>query len=167
MSTRPLVVRPATAADLPALLTIYNHYISNSHCTFDTQPFNVEERQPWWAQFDGDRYQCLVAEDGVRLIGYASSCPFKPKAAYETSVEISVYVAADSTARGIGRQLYDVLLPRLAQQDLHRVYAGIALPNAASIRLHESFGFSKAAHYNEVGRKFGQYWDVAWYERAL
>lgn len=160
-------IRPAIAADLPALVAIYNHYVTSSHCTFDTEPFSVESRSSWWSQFDGGRYQCWVAESEEAILGYACTGPLKAKAAYGTSVEISVYVGPNSAGRGIGQKLYDLLLPRLAEQDLHRVYALIALPNEPSIRLHQHCGFSKVAQLTEVGRKFDRYWDVAWYERPL
>lgn len=162
-----LTLRHATRNDLPALVAIYNHYVATSHCTFDTTAFDVQTRLPWFAQFDGARYQCLVAEHNGALAGYACTGALKPKAAYATSVEISVYLKPDNIGGGLGRRLYDELLPRLASEDLHRAYALIALPNAASIRLHEACGFSKVAHLAEVGRKFDRYWDVAWYERAL
>jgi phosphinothricin acetyltransferase len=157
-----LLIRPAMTSDLPALVDIYNHYVTSSHCTFDTLPFNLASRQPWWIQFDGERHQCWLASDGLRTVGYACTSAFKPKPAYDTSVEISVYVDDGCGGRGIGQKLYEVLLPQLAQHGVHRAYAGIALPNDASIRLHEKFGFQQAAHFTEVGYKFDRYWDVVW-----
>jgi len=160
-------LRPATVSDLPALTRIYNHYVERSHATFDVGAFSSADRLSWFEQFDGGRYQCWLAEQDTSVLGYACSMPFKAKAAYATSVEVSVYVAADSHRRGIGRALYDKLLPALEAEDLHRAYAGIAQPNAPSMALHEQFEFHKAAHYREVGRKFDRYWDVIWLERAL
>ena len=160
-------IRMAAGPDLAALTRIYNHYVEQSHATFDVGAFTTEDRQPWFDQFDGGRYQCWVAEEAGTLLGYACSMPFKAKAAYQTSVEVSVYVAADAQRRGIGRTLYQQLLPALEAEDLHRAYAGIAQPNESSMALHEAFGFSQAAHYREVGRKFDKYWDVIWLERPL
>lgn len=160
-------IRMAVPPDLPGITRIYNHYVENSHATFDVGAFSVSDRQPWFDQFDGGRYQCLVAEDDGDLLGYACSMPFKAKAAYQTSVEVSVYVAAGTHRRGIGTALYQQLLPALEAQDLHRAYAGIAQPNEPSMALHAAFGFEQAAHYREVGRKFDRYWDVIWLERAL
>lgn len=162
-----LLIRPATQDDLPALIDIYNHYVTSSHCTFDTAPFDLHSRQPWWDQFNGQRHQCWVASDGKQTLGYACTGVFKTKSAYDTSVEISVYVAADSNGRGIGQRLYEVVLPQLAQHKVHRAYAGIALPNDASIRLHEKFGFQQAAHFTEVGYKFDRYWDVVWLQLSI
>ena len=160
-------IRMAVPPDLPEITRIYNHYVENSHATFDVGAFSVSDRQPWFDQFDSGRYQCLVAEDDGDLLGYACSMPFKAKAAYQTSVEVSVYVAAGTHRRGIGTALYQQLLPALEAQDLHRAYAGIAQPNEPSMALHAAFGFEQAAHYREVGRKFDRYWDVIWLERAL
>ena len=109
----------------------------------------------------------MVAVSEGRAIGYASSSRFHQKAAYETSVETSVYLAHESVGRGAGSRLYEVLFRHLDREDVHRAYAGIALPNPASIALHERFGFKRAAHFTEQGRKFGRYWDVAWYEKPI
>ena len=160
-------IRTAVVSDLPAITRIYNHYVENSHATFDVGVFSASDRQPWFDQFDGGRYQCWVAEVAGQMLGYACSMPFKAKAAYQTSVEVSVYVAADSHRRGVGSALYQRLLPSLEAQDLHRAYAGIAQPNEPSMALHAANGFEQAAHYREVGRKFDRYWDVIWLERAL
>ncbi|TNF91128.1 MAG: N-acetyltransferase family protein [Gammaproteobacteria bacterium] len=160
-------LRHARSADLGRLTEIYNHYVRSSHATFDVEPFSVTERADWFARFDRARYQCWVAELDNQIAGYACSTPFKQKAAYQTSVELSIYLAEDSHARGIGRALYENLLGQLREQDLHRAYAGVAQPNEASMRLHRSFGFTPAAHYSEVGRKFGRYWDVTWLELPL
>ena len=160
-------IRLATAEDLEVITRIYNHYVEHSHATFDLGAFSVADRQPWFDQFDGGRYQCWVAEQNGRLAGYACSMPFKAKAAYQTSVEVSVYVAADTHRRGVGRALYQRLLPALEAEDLHRAYAGVAQPNEPSMALHAEFGFEQAAHYREVGRKFDRYWDVIWLERPL
>jgi len=161
------LVRTALRRDLPALVEIYNHYVAESHCTFDTEPFTEDGRLPWWAQFDGARYQCWVAEHNGAVEGYACTAPLKPKPAYGTSVEISVYIAPGRSRAGHGRRLYEALLPALEGHDVHRAYALIALPNDPSIALHERFGFVRVAHLNEVGRKFGRYWDVAWYQLSL
>lgn len=160
-------IRPALTTDLEQLVALYNHYIANSHYTFDTEPYTVETRRPWLEQFDGRRYRCLVVEDRGQVLGYASSCALKPKPAYGTSIEVSVYLTPDSAGRGLGRALYTALFDTLVDEDLHRAYALIALPNPASIALHTSFGFRQAAHLHEVGRKFGIYWDVVYLEKVL
>ncbi|CAM5301397.1 N-acetyltransferase OS=Streptomyces tendae OX=1932 GN=GUR47_27290 PE=4 SV=1 [Streptomyces tendae] len=100
-------------------------------------------------------------------MGYATSSPYRAKPAYATSVETTVYVAPGAGGRGIGSLLYASLFDALAGEDLHRAYAAVAQPNEASARLHARFGFRHVGTYREVGRKFGRYWDVAWYEKPL
>jgi phosphinothricin acetyltransferase len=101
------------------------------------------------------------------VLGYATSSPFRPKPGYLTSVETSVYLRPDATGHGLGTLLYRAVFDALAGQDLHRAYAGVALPNDASVRLHERLGFREIGTFVEVGRKFGRYWDVLWFERSL
>ncbi|MEV0845303.1 N-acetyltransferase family protein [Streptomyces sp. NPDC049954] len=161
-------VRTGVKADIGQLTDLYNHYVRETPITFDTRPFTPEERLPWLlAHPPQGPYRLLVAVAGDRILGYATSSPFRPKPAYVTSVEVSVYVRPDAGRRGVGSRLYEALLAALEGEDLHRAYAGIALPNEASVALHERFGFRHLGTYAEVGRKFGRYWDVAWYERAL
>ncbi|MGE0625955.1 MAG: N-acetyltransferase family protein [Pseudomonadales bacterium] len=160
-------IRPAQRPDLPRLTGIYNHYVANSHATFDIEPFTEATRAPWFDAFDGDRYQCWVAQTDDGVAGYACSQPLKPKAAYQTSVEVSVYLAPECQGRGTGRALYERLIPALEARDLHRAYALIAQPNEPSMALHAAFGFRPVSHLTEVGRKFGRYWDVIWLEKGL
>ncbi|MFD8547431.1 GNAT family N-acetyltransferase [Streptomyces sp. NPDC059649] len=101
------------------------------------------------------------------LLGYATSSAFRPKAAYAPSVEVTVYCAPEAAGRGVGTLLYEALFEALAKEDVHRAYAGITQPNEASTRLHTRFGFRHIGTYTEVGRKFGRYWDVAWYQKDL
>ncbi|MEV0258752.1 N-acetyltransferase family protein [Streptomyces sp. NPDC050732] len=163
-------VRPAVEADLEALTDLYNHYVRETAVTFDTVAFLPEERRPWLLSHPEDGpHRLLVAQerDSGRVLGYVTSSPFRSKPAYSTSVEVSVYCAPGTAGRGIGTLLYKALLEALEGEDVHRAYAGIAQPNEASVRLHERFGFRHVGTYEEVGRKFGRYWDVAWYELPL
>ncbi|BFO22330.1 GNAT family N-acetyltransferase [Streptomyces sp. KM77-8] len=163
-------VRPGGEGDLPALTDLYNHYVRETAITFDTAPFTPMERLPWLLSHPVDGpYRLMVATDtpSRRILGYATSSPFRPRPAYATSVETTVYVAPDAGRRGIGTLLYKALFEALAGEDLHRAYAGVTQPNDASTRLHERFGFRYVGTYREVGRKFGRWWDVAWYEKEL
>jgi len=161
-------IRPVRESDVPRLLEIYNHYVAKTHITFDVEPRLVSGRAAWHSQFaEYGRYRCLVAEEQGVVIGWASSSRFKDRAAYDTSVETTVYLSPSKTGRGIGSRLYEALLAVLDGEDVHRAYGAIALPNAASIRLHERIGFERVACYREVGRKFGRFWDVVVYERAI
>ncbi|GHB16040.1 GNAT family N-acetyltransferase [Streptomyces umbrinus] len=163
-------VRPGVESDLDALTDIYNHYVRETPITFDTATFTPVERRPWLLSHPEDgphRLMVATAGDSQQILGYATSSAFRPKPAYETSVEVTIYLAPDAGGRGVGTLLYKALFAALADEDLHRAYAGIAQPNEASVRLHERFGFRYVGTYREVGRKFGRYWDVAWYEKEL
>lgn len=164
-----LNIRFARADDLPALVAIYNHYIKTTPITFDTTPFSAHERQSWFDGFSEDGpYRLLVAVMDDRVAGYASSSEFKGRAAYDTSVETTVYLDPGATGAGIGTALYGELIGMLVDDKrLHRAYGVIALPNEASVALHQKFGFVKVGTLNEVGLKFGRYWDVAWFEKDL
>ncbi|MGW5056517.1 N-acetyltransferase family protein [Streptomyces sp. NPDC004096] len=167
---REVQVRPGVESDLAALTDLYNHYVRKTPITFDTAVFTPEERRPWLLSHPEDGpYRLMVATDpeSGTILGYATSSAFRPKPAYATSVEVTVYLAPQATGRGVGTRLYTALFESLAGQDLHRAYAGIAQPNAASVRLHERLGFRHIGTYREVGYKFGRYWDVAWYEKEL
>lgn len=163
-----LTVRAASEGDLGGINDIYNHYVMQAHYTFDVEPITMAARREWFAHHDSrGRHRVLVAISDDAVVGFASSGRFRPKPAYETSVETSVYLAPDMVARGAGSRLYQRLFELLGDEDVHRAYAGIALPNPASIALHERFGFNRVAHFTQQGRKFGRYWDVAWYEKPL
>ena len=163
-----LAVRAATAADHPAIVELYNHHVVNTPVTFDTTPFTVETRRPWFEQFaDWGRYRLLVAVEDDRLLGYVGSFRYRPKAAYETSVETTIYVQPELARRGVGTRLYQALFAELQGQDVHRALAGVTLPNDASMRLHQKLGFAQVAHFTEQGRKLGRFWDVAWLEKPL
>ncbi|MCF3146110.1 GNAT family N-acetyltransferase [Streptomyces platensis] len=187
-------VRAGVEADLPALTDLYNHFIRETSITFDLEPVTPDQRRPWLLSHPQDGpHRLLVAQEATEraenphngpadgpsaapsapghpagaLLGYATSSAFRPKAAYAPSVEVTVYCAPHATGRGIGTLLYKALFEALADEDVHRAYAGIAQPNEASHRLHTRFGFRHIGTFTEVGRKFDRYWDVAWYQKDL
>ncbi len=164
-----VTLRPAEAGDLEALNDLYNQYVTTTHITFDLEPMTMAARREWFSHYSpSGRHRLLVAmASDQQLIGFASSSRFRPKPGYESSVETSIYLAPEATGLGVGTRLYQELFESLRGEDIHRAYAGIALPNPASIALHERFGFKRVALFTEQGRKFERYWDVAWYEKAL
>ena len=168
MSNGKITVRAAGADDLARINDIYNRYVVETHFTFDIDPMTLDARQEWFTHYGTTgRYRVVVGVSDGSVIGYASSSRWRPKPAYETSIETSIYLAPDAVGRGIGTRLYDELFKSLQGEDVHRAYAGIALPNQASIALHERFGFKRVAHFTEQGRKFDRYWDVGWYEKPI
>ena len=160
--------RSAEREDLESINRIYNHYVVGSHYTFDLEPTSMAWREEWFCHYGREgRWRAFVAVAGDEVIGYSTSGRFRPKPAYETSVETSIYLDADAIGRGVGGRLYTTLFAALEGQDVHRAYAGIALPNPTSIALHERLGFKQVALFTQQGRKFDRYWDVAWYEKPL
>lgn len=162
-------VRPATHADLPAVAAIYTHYVLRTTTTFNTE---VRTPRQWTDRFAADvadgPYHLLVAERDGRIAGYVETQRFRPKPAYDRSVELSVYVAPDAVGGGVGRALYTVLLADLeVSERFHRAYAIVALPNEGSEAFHRQLGFEHRGTLSEAGYKFGRYLDVAYYERAL
>lgn len=161
-------IRPARPGDLEELTDIYNYYVLNTPITFDLDAYTAHTRHAWFDQHGSiGRYRLLVAEDAGTLLGYASTSRFRPKAAYDTTVETSVYCRHTATSKGIGKALYDALFDAILNEDIHRLVAGITLPNDFSVALHERCGFKRVGVFSANGRKFGKYWDVAWFERSL
>ena len=161
-------IRPIEERDLTALTRIYNHYVSETAVTFDIDRFTAEERRPWLDGFsENGPHRCFVAELDGEVGGWACSRRFRRKPAYASTVEVSVYLDPTHVGRGLGSRLYETLFTSLAEIDLHRALAGITLPNAASVALHERFEFRTTGVLHEVGQKLGRYWDVEWFEKQL
>ena len=163
-----MLIRKARQEDLPQLLEIYNHEITHGVATFDLEPLTLKERQDWFDAHQDERHPLLVADENGTPVGYASLSPFLPKAAYGTSVELSVYVDRSCRGRGIGLALTQAVLD-LARADpgTHRVYSLVTAGNAASRRMHEKLGFRLAGTITEAGMKFGRYHDVDYWELAV
>ncbi|MDL5362110.1 arsinothricin resistance N-acetyltransferase ArsN1 family B [Halalkalicoccus sp. NIPERK01] len=158
-------LRPATPDDAPAVRRIYAPFVEDTAISFETRPptraevesriATTTERHPWLV--------CALDE----IVGYAYATSHREREAYRWSVDVSVYVDPAHHRRGIARALYAALFALLKKQGLFNAYAGIALPNPASIGFHESMGFEPVGTYHAVGHKDGEWHDVRWYERAL
>jgi len=161
-------IRRSTLDDAEALNRIGNHYILNSSANFKLVALTVHERENWIRGFkDSGRIQLFVGEEEGRIRGFCCTYPFNERPAYCTSVAVTIYLDPDFKGKGLGSALYTQLFESLAKEDIHRAYAGITLPNPASIAIHQKFGFKKVAHYSEAGKKFDQYWDVIWMEKKF
>lgn len=160
------MIRSATRDDANAICAIYNHYVLNSIITFEETPVAREDMAkritdvlatlPW-----------LVEENAGRVVGYAYATAWKGRCAYRFAVESTVYVATDAAGQRIGTRLYEALIAELRERGLHSVIGGIALPNAASVALHEKFGFEKVAQFRQVGWKFERWIDVGYWELLI
>jgi phosphinothricin acetyltransferase len=156
-------IRVCTSDDLPAICAIYNHYIVNTVISFEEEPLSVAELERRVAHYT-DRHPWLVSIADGEVAGYAHAGLWQERSAYRHSLLTSVYVRHTDLGKGHGKALYEVLLAELATTDCHAIVAGIALPNAPSVALHERFGFAKVAHFPEVGRKFGRWVDVGYWQ---
>jgi L-amino acid N-acyltransferase YncA len=157
------MIRQATIDDAAQLCEIYNHYVLNTTVTFEEGAVSAEEM--------GERVKetleslpWLVVEENGGVLGFCYASKWKGRCAYRYSVESTIYLSPDAGGRGLGTELYSTLLEELKDRGLHTVMGGIALPNDASIALHEKFGFEKIAQFKQVGNKFGQWIDVGYWQ---
>jgi L-amino acid N-acyltransferase YncA len=159
-------IRPCLPTDAARVCAIYNHYVRETVITFEEEPVAAREMADRIREVSA-RWLWLVAEDAGTVVGYAYATPWKTRSAYRFAVESTVYVAPEVTGRGVGTRLYDALIASLRARGAHCVIGGVALPNPASVALHEHFGFRKLAHFEEVGWKLGRWVDVAYWELIL
>jgi len=160
-------IRPATPADAAPICAIYNHYVTTTTISFEEDPVDGPGMARRIADVAAAGLPWLVLEVDGAVAGYAYATKWRVRPAYRYSVESSVYLDPACAGRGFGRLLYGALLDALRARDLHLVIGGIALPNAASTGLHEALGFRKVAHFSEVGKKFGRWVDVGYWELRL
>lgn len=159
-------IRPATEADAADLLAIYRPFVETSVVSFETVTPTVEEFSARISKALAG-WQWLVAERHGKSAGYAYGSSHRERAAYRWSVEVSAYVHPGQQRRGIGRALYAKLFADLAHKGFCNAYAGVTLPNDASVGLHRNVGFAFIGTFGAVGRKFGRWHDVAWFQRRL
>lgn len=159
-------VRVATIEDAAAIRSIYAPYVESTPISFAAEPPSVadlEER----IEEGLDRYPWLLCETDAGVVGYAKASPLRAMAAYDWSVELSVYVAEDASGSGVGSALYSSLLSILEEQGFCSAYAAVTVPNDPSVALHERRGFEPVGTFPDVGHKGGEWHDVQWWRRAL
>jgi len=158
------MIREALDSGTKFISEIYNYYIANTYITFEMEPVTVEEianRMEKYKQI-GDY---LVYEDDGNVIGYCYVSRFRERKAYENTVESTIYLKHGSGGKGVGFRLYSELMTKISAK-YHVIVAGIALPNEASVRLHEKCGFKNVGHFPAVGRKFDQWVDVGFWQKS-
>jgi phosphinothricin acetyltransferase len=160
------LVRPATAADAAGCAAIYAPYVTDTTITFETEVPTTAQMAGRIANAQRAHAWLVLVEDGAP-VGFAYGAPFKARAAYRWSCEVSIYLAMGMRRSGAGRALYTPLLERLAERGYRRAFAGITQPNAASSGLHHAFDFTEVALFSRVGWKHGGWHDVAWLQRDL
>ena len=163
-----MTVRPATEADLPGILDIYNDAVLTTTASYDYEPSTLEHRRTWFQERQRDNYPVFVAvEKDGRVLGWSALNPYHARIGYRFTSENSVYVAANCRGKGIGRALLGPLLEAGKARGLHAILAVIDADNEASIRLHAQFGFEKVGLFKQVGFKFGRWLDVIYMEKLL
>ena len=166
----PLSIRPFAPGDEHAICEVYNHFISHTVVTFEEVPLRPEQMRE---RIDAYRrtHPWLVCEapsdNGLQLVGYSYASAYHARAAFRHTAEVTVYVRHGFERRGIGRALYGPLMAQLQAQGCHALIAAIALPNAGSVGLHESLGFTPVGQMREVGHKFGHWVDLGHWQKTL
>jgi L-amino acid N-acyltransferase len=159
-------IRTACEADLSTINDIYNYYVLNSTCTFQIEPETIEARRQWFASHS-ERHPVIVAERNGRVIGWGSLSKFRERAAYDYSVETSVYVHHEQLGRGVGRVLLVDLIERAKKLGYRTILGGACSEQAASMKLQAALRFQPVAHFREVGFKFGRWLDVEYMQLML
>ena len=154
-----LNIRPATADDQQAIMDIYNEAVANTTATFDTEPRTMDKQMDWWAKHKKN-HPVLVAEEQGKITGWASLSPWSDRCAYDSTVEVSVYIHKDFRGRGIGSKLLEIVTLEGGKSDNHTVISRIAEGNGSSVHIHEKLGYKHVGVMKEVGFKFGKLLDV-------
>lgn len=160
-------IRSANPADAAAIAAIYNHYVATTTITFEEAEVGSDEMAHRIAKVISAKLPWLVLEQDGKILGYAYASGWKERSAYRFSVESSIYLQPEARGKGLARQLYQHLLHLLRQSGVHLVIGGVALPNEASVGLHRKMGFQPVGAFQEVGRKFGRWIDVSYWQLRL
>lgn len=161
-----MLIRNAVAADAAQICAIYNPYVTNTWVTFEEQPVEEEDMVRRIADISAS-FDWLVMERNGELVGYAYSNQWRSRSAYRYSVEGTIYLANHVLRGGYGTALYGELILRQRRRGMHCIMGGVALPNEASVRLHEKLCFKKVAHFSEIGWKLGHWRDVGYWQLKL
>ena len=157
------MIRKATLNDVKAIADIYNYYVKTSIATFAEKNISEEEIRH---NLNNSVFWFVYEEEG-KVLGYASANKWNKRCSYRYTLEVSIYLKIHMLGKGIGVKLYERLLSEIKKTNTHSVIGGVSLPNIASVKLHEKFGFKKVAHFNEVGFKFNKWIDVGYWELIL
>lgn len=163
-----MIIRKAENSDLQELMDIYNYEVVNGVATFDMAPKTLEERKEWFEAHSSEKYPLIVAEINGKVVGYASLSKYREKAAYQTTVELSVYIARAFWGQGVATKLMEQILEMARQEEsIHTVVSVITAGNEVSSKLHRKFGFEYCGTIKEVGMKFGKYLGVEHYRLGV
>lgn len=160
------MIRNVHIDDARQVLDIYNYYVTNTVVTFDLEPLSLKDFKERIIKISAD-YPFIVYEENNEILGYAYGSKFRPKPAYNHTVETTVYVKQGNHGKQIGTKLYKTLLPLLKEKNFHIVLGVLTLPNDASIKLHEKFGFKQVAFLKDAGLKFGNWQDVGFWQLSF
>lgn len=166
-TTEANMIREATEHDAEAIVSIYNHYVLNTTATFEERELSADQFAERIRGGFSSGFPWLKMERNKQIVGYTYASPWKTRSAYRFTVESSIFVEQTALGQGIGKALYDALLPDLRHRGIHAVVACLALPNPASVALHEKCGFQKTACFKEVGFKFGAWLDIGYWQLIL
>ena len=161
-----MIIRPVQLADAAAIRAIYQPYVTETAITFEVNVPTVPEFERRITKTLA-QYPYLVAEVGGKVLGYAYASTYYDRSAYDWAVEVSVYVDQDHRGNGLGSRLYEALESELEARGYLRFLACIALPNPASIALHEKRGYVQVAHFPKIGYKFNKWHDIIWMQKTI
>ena len=159
-------IKTVSAEDTQRLLEIYKPYVEETAITFEYEVPSVQEFEKRISNTI-ERYPYLVAEEDGQVLGYAYASTYYARTAYDWTTELSIYLNEDARGRGLGSQLYGALEEELEKRGFLRFLACIAIPNEASIAMHEKRGYIQVAHFPKVGYKFEQWHDIVWMQKTI
>jgi phosphinothricin acetyltransferase len=161
------LLRDVKISDAGRITEIFNYYIENTVVTFDEEPITVKDTEQKIAGILEKHYPYIVYEEAGQITGYAYLNTWRPQSAYNITLETSVYLDARATGKGLGSMLYRELIARAHNMNIHSLMGVLAIPNEASRKLHEKFGFRIAGTFKETGYKFNRLIDVEYWQRIL